>query len=262
MLEIATASPSFRLSPERWQEWTVVPEGLSQAMLEVYQHGLERGNNPQAFSKIGDGEISTVWFLCHYDLAPVNYNLGVYTDLQPIIDYFTGSFGRASLASGRGFNTTIILDPTRADKSQCLPGESPLDCELHLHRPSFAFVSLGTNQVWYPEVFEPGLREMVERLLEQGVIPILATKADNLEGDHRINLIIARLAYEYELPLWNFWLAVQPLPAYGLQADLEHLTYAESDFGNPVAMQSAWLWRNLTALQTLQAVWQGVTEKP
>lgn len=239
-----------------------MPDWLSPAMLEVYRRGQELGNNPQAFSKVGDGGISTVWFLSHYDLDPAYYNLGEYADLQSAIDYFAGSFGRVSLAAGRGFNTTIILDPARADHNLCDPDESPLDCELRLHQPSFAVLSLGTNQVWYPETFELELRLIIERLLEKGVIPILSTKADNLEGDHRINGIIARLAYEHEIPLWNFWQIVQPLPDHGLQADLEHLTYAGSDFSNPVAMQSAWPWRNLTALQTLHFISQSVVSPP
>jgi hypothetical protein len=133
---------------------------------------------------------------------------------------------------------------------------------LRTYHPSFAFVSLGTNQVWEPEIFEVGLRRIIESLLKAGVVPILSTKADNLEGDHRINRIIVGLAYEYALPLWNFWLAVQQLPTHGLQADREHLTYAYSDFGNPINFHYAWPWRNLTALQSLNTVAEGVTGQP
>jgi hypothetical protein len=258
----ATSSPIPRRLPEQWQEWSIIPENLNQAMLDVYTDGLNRGNDPHSFSKIGDGGISTIWFLNNYDLGPDYYNLGDHTDLQTVIDHFHGSFSRTSLAAGRGFNTTIILDPQRADRSQCLANESPLDCEVRIHRPGFAIISLGTNQVWYPEIFESELRTIILRLMEQGVVPILATKADNLEGDQRINLIIASLACEFDLPLWNFWLAVQPLPMHGLQADLEHLSYAGNDFSNPSVMQSAWAWRNLTALQTLQAIWQFTENVP
>ena len=101
-LATATSTPDPRLPPERWQEWPVVPDRLSPAMLEVYKRGQELGNNQQAFSKIGDGGVSTVWFLSHYDLGPAYYDLGEYADLQPVIDYFAGSFGRLSLAAGRG----------------------------------------------------------------------------------------------------------------------------------------------------------------
>jgi hypothetical protein len=240
----------------------VVPERISPSTLEIYRRGLDLGSNPQSFSKIGDGAASSVWFLTHYDLGPTFYSLGPFSDLQPVIEYFAGSFGRTSLGAGRGFNTTMILDPAYADKQQCDTGESLLDCELRLHRPSFVLFSLGTNQAWYPEVFEKELCIIIERLLEKGVVPILSTKADNREGDHRINQIIANLAFEYDLPMWNFWRAVQPLPNHGLQADLEHLTWAGPMFDDPIRMRSAWPWRNLTALQTLDAVYRGVTEQP
>jgi len=65
---------------------------------------------------------------------------------------------------------------------------------------------------------------------------------------------VVRLAREYDIPVWNFWLAIQPLPDQGLPPDHEHLTWAWSDFGNAWAMQHAWPHRNLTALQTLKAV--------
>jgi len=64
------------------------------------------------------------------------------------------------------------------------------------------------------------------------------------------------------LPLWNFWRAVQPLPSHGLQPDNEHLTYAYSDFSNLINFQFAWPWRNLTALQVLDSVYQGVSSQP
>jgi hypothetical protein len=82
----------------------------------------------------------------------------------------------------------------------------------------------------------------------------LATKADNLEGDERLNQITARLAYEYEIPLWNFWAAVQQLPGHGLQEDLSHLTFAPNDFSDPDSFTRAWPVRNLTALQLLDAI--------
>jgi len=132
--------------------------------------------------------------------------------------------------------------------------ESPLEFELRRHRPSFAIISLGTNQVWTPDVFAMELRQMVDVCIERGVVPILATKGDNLEGDHSINAIIAEVAREYEIPLWNFWLALQPLPNRGLQADCEHLTWAANDFDGPAAMAHAWLVRNLTALQELHGL--------
>jgi hypothetical protein len=85
-------------------------------------------------------------------------------------------------------------------------------------------------------------------------VPVLSTKADNVEGDDSINATIARLALEYELPLWNFWRSVQPLPNHGL-ADPDHLSsvsYANfTDFSIPNSLQYGTQMHNLTALQML-----------
>jgi hypothetical protein len=231
-------------------------------MRDLYQRSQATGNNPHAFSKIGDGEISTEWFFTAFDLGQGYYHLGPYQDLQPVIEYFAGSFGRIGIAARRGFNTARILDPSLSNSTLCESGESSLTCELRLHRPAFAILSLGTNQVWQPEEFEAGMRKILDILISKNVVPVLSTKGDNLEGDHRINKIIACLAQAYEVPLWNFWSAIQPLPNHGLQPDLEHLTYGVTDFEDTHAMQSAWTVRNLTALQVLDAVWRGVTRQP
>jgi hypothetical protein len=246
---------------EDWQAWPVIP-AVSETTRDLYQRGQESDNNPRAFSKIGDGEISTEWFFTAFDLGERYYDLGSYQDLRPVIDYFDGSFRRIGVAARRGFNTQKILDPALRDPNLCHADESPLTCELRLHRPAFAILSLGTNQVWKPEEFETGMRQILEILLAQNVVPILSSKGDNLEGDHRINRTIACLAQEYDLPLWNFWSSIQPLPNHGLQPDLEHLTYGKTDFDDAEAMQSAWAIRNLTALQLLDAVWRGVTQQP
>ena len=242
-----------------WESMPVIPQ-VSQRAVEIYRAGLRAGNNPQAFSKIGDGEISAEWFFRAFDYGSDYYDLGPYQELSPAIAYFAGSFQRDSMAARRGYNTTLILSPDAADPRFCNPGESPLVCELNLHQPSLALLSLGTNQVWSPTTFEQEMRQILDLLLQRGVVPVLSTKADNLEGDNRINKIIADLAVEYELPLWNFRLAVQPLPDHGLQADREHLTYGSFDFSDSAMLQRAWTVRNLTALQALDATWRALAQ--
>lgn len=258
-----TAIPvvSQSLGCEDWQSWPVIPV-VTQTARDLYQRGQASGNNSHVFSKVGDGEISAEWFFSAFDLGEAYYDLGPYQALHPVIDQFGGSFNRIGMAARRGFNTEKILGPSQSDPSPCEADESPLACELRLHRPIFAILSLGTNQAWKPAEFEAGMRQILDILLLQNVVPILSTKGDNLEGDHRINRTIACLADEYELPLWNFWAAIQPLPNHGLQPDLEHLTYGITDFDDKNAMQSAWTVRNLTALQALDAVWRGVTTHP
>ena len=250
-----TLAPTATLGPNDWQSLPVIP-AVSRTARQIYERGLALGNNPNAFSKIGDCESTPTWFLGDFDRNPSPYRLGEYTDLGTVILQFAGSFGRTSLAAGRGFNASSVLTALWADPAQCQPGESPLACEIRVHRPSIAFVMLGTNDRWHQDRFEGQMRLILNTLIEQGVVPILATKADNLEGDGSLNLTIARLALEYDLPLWNFWLALQPLPDHGLQPDGAHITWGHNLFDDPLEMERGWPIRNLTALQSLAAVWR------
>ena len=238
-----------------------VPTGVSDAMREVYQRGLELGNDPTHFSVIGDCQNVSSYFLAVFE-QPDEFSLGEeYAYLQPTIDYYQGSFSRVSVAVKGGFNAAAVISPLRADPKVCNPNESPLDCELRLWRPSVVIVSMETWWSQKPEdEYEKYMRRVLDRIIETGAVPIIATKADNLEGDHAINTTVAKLAYEYDIPLWNFWAAVQPLPDHGLSPDGFHLTFGRNFFDDPKRMLNAWPWRNLTALQTLDVVRRGLTE--
>jgi len=253
----AIATPDTRLPPERWQEWPVAPT-VSPRMIEIYQQGIAQGNDPTHFSKIGDCQNVASYFLSTFD-TPGDYSLGEqYAYLQNTITFFSGSWSRVSLSVEPGMNIASVLSPIWADSEQCQAGETPLACEFRVNKPSIAIISMET---WWGEqpakLYELYMRQLVENVLAQDVVPILATKADNLEGDNSINAAIARVAYDYEIPMWNFWAAVQPLPDHGLW-DGFHLTFAPNFFDDPKRMMSAWPWRNLTALQALDAVWRGV----
>lgn len=250
---LTPANSSNKLPAERWQEWPVVP-AISEHALSILREGAQNGNNPRAFSKIGDCETITEWFLGDFDKGNDSYNLGEYADLQAVIDYYQGSYGRLGVAAMRGFTAASVMNPYWRDVKQCDKNEAPLDCEIRLNHPSIALIMLGTNDVARPETFERNLRAVIEETISKKVLPILMTKADNLEGDQSLNLTTARLSVEYDIPLWNFWRAVQNLPDKGLQADKSHLTFAPNDFSNPDNMKSAWPVRNLTALQVLDEI--------
>jgi hypothetical protein len=87
---------------------------------------------------------------------------------------------------------------------------------------------------------------------------VLGTKADNIEKNHEINQTLAHLALEYQIPLWNYWAAVQPIENHGLQEDNAHITWGPNQFNDPQVMQKGWPVRNLTALQTLDSIWKTV----
>lgn len=260
-LTVETNTPKPPLEKDAWMQMPVVPTGVSDSMRDVYQRGLEMGNDPTHFSVIGDCQNVSSYFLSVYE-KPDEYSLGTkYAYLQPTIDYYQGSFSRKSAAVKGGFNAAAVMSPLRADRKVCNANESPLDCELRLWKPSVVFVSMETWWSHKPEEeYEKYMRRVLDRIIEAGAVPIIATKADNLEGDNAINATIAKLAYEYDIPMWNFWAAVQPLPDHGLTKDGFHLSFARNFFDDPVRMKSAWPWRNLTALQTLDAVHTSLSE--
>jgi hypothetical protein len=251
---LKTVNPQIApaLDPADWKNWPVLP-AISPRALEILRDGIARGNNPQVFSKIGDCESQTDWFLDAFDLGEQYYALGSYqAELAPVIAYYAGSFHRNSLAARQGFTSASLMAPIWADKQVCEKDEGPLACEYRLNHPAVAFIMLGTNDATNPKTFEKHMRDIIEYTIEQGVLPILGTKADNVEGDHSINATMARLAAEYQIPLWNYWRAVQNLPGHGLQEDGSHLTYGPPRFDDPAAMQKAWTVRNLNALQVLR----------
>jgi hypothetical protein len=258
---IPTATPKPPLEKDAWMQMPAVPTGVSDSMREVYQLGLELGNDPTRFSVIGDCQNVSSYFLSVFE-QPGEFSLGdEYAYLQPTIDYYQGSYSHVSVAVKGGFNVAAILSPLRADPKVCNPNESPLDCELRLWKPSVVFVSMETWWSEKPEEeYDKYMRRVIERILETGAVPIIATKADNLEGDHGINSTVAQIAYDYDIPLWNFWAAVQPLADKGLSPDGFHLTFGRNFFDDPKRMQNAWPWRNLTALQTLDVVRKSLTE--
>ena len=263
----ATQRPT--LMADEWMSLPVIPE-VSDTARQIYLRGQTMGRDAHAFAKIGDCQSITTFFLASFD-SPGLYRLGDYADLQETIDWYAGSFGRHSLAVRGGFNAAAILSPLRADPKQCNPDENPIACEIRLHNPSVVIISLEEWWSGQPEKYEAYMRQIIEYTIEQGVVPIVATKADNLEGNQLINQTIAQLAWEYDIPLWNFWRAVQPLPDHGLrpvtpdgEPDMFHLTHSANNyaFDSPPSRQSGWLMRNLTALQVLDAVRYGLNQQP
>jgi len=260
-LVIPTSTPKPPLEKDAWMNWPAVPTGVSDSMHDVYRLGLDLGNDPTHFSIIGDCQNVSSYFLSTFE-NPDDFSLGdEYEYLQSTIDYYQGSYSRVSVAVKGGFNAAAVISPLRADPEVCNANESPLDCELRIWRPSVVLVSMETWWSQKPEdEYEKYMRRVLDRIIETGAVPIIATKADNLEGEHAINNTVAKLAYEYDIPMWNFWAAVQPLPDKGLSDDGFHLTFGRNLFDDPVRMINAWPWRNLTALQTLDVVRKNLAE--
>ncbi len=242
---------------------------------EIFLRGQELGNRAGVFTKVGDCMTDSPHFL--YPIGRSVYVLGEYDYLQSVIAHFFttptrpdwphNSFNSPALTSVSGFTSVHILDPDWADPNLCAESESPLECEYRIVKPAVALIMLGTNDSWAitPDGFGVNLAQIVEISIEYGVIPVLATVPDDmttaasLANTQRINWIIARTAAKYDVPLLNFWKALQDLPDRGLDPDHVHLSEPENaaDF---TQIDHGWTLRNLTALQALDAVWRGAMQ--
>ena len=232
------------------------------------RRGLRLGNRAHVFSKIGDSITSFTYFLT--PIASGAYNLGSYNNLQSVIAAFSQdgtrigtSFANYSLAASGGWTTADLLDPSKANPDACAKGETPVDCELRVNKPEIALVMIGTNDLLDNDIpmFSANLNRVLTIIENHYVIPVVSTipyRRDNPALQGRVaayNEAIVRLALSHGAPLWNYWLAVEGLPANGVSNDGIHPSIppdgattifdsAHLQFGFPV--------RNLTALQVLQ----------
>jgi hypothetical protein len=195
-----------------WMTLPVQPEPGTN-LRAIYQKGLALGNNPNAFSIFGDCQAEPQEFLGVYDTDDVLVE-SLSPELQETVANFNGSFNRESSTAQDGTTPGALLwDQWHRGEYGCQFGETPVDCELRIHRPSFVIIQIGSH---FESRNTEYLRRVINQLLENGVIPILATKADNREKDNRINRDMALLSDEFNLPLWNFWASLSDLPNRGL----------------------------------------------
>lgn len=227
----------------------------------IYACGIQLKRNTRAFAKLGDCNSEAPHFLAPFD--GTTYKLGDYGYLQPVIERFAGSYSRISVAVHRGMHTWSMFDPMWADKRFCNAGEMTIDCEFRLQNPSYVIIRLGTNDWQAPALFEKNLRRIVEYAIRQGIVPILGTKADQLEGSsNQLNMIIRQVAQEYNLPLWDFELVAATIPGRGLEGDRFHMsTYYVSDFTVATGFRRGHGVQNLSALVMLDQVSQAATAK-
>lgn len=255
----STPQPPF--NSDDWANLPVIPETVSSNVRNIYLKGLSLGNRPGSFSKVGDCNSLDPYFLSYFDLGSSAYDLGAYGYLQPMIDEFNGSFKRVSEAVGNGFNTSAVLSPFRANPDDCNSGESPLQCEYRIHKPSFVFISIGTDDYLSPDKYEANLRQILDYTIQQGIVPILVTKMDDA-NQLDYNPIIAKLAYEYNIPLINLWRALQPLPDHGLLDNIHPSGYTDGfNFSEDYLTRYGWPNRNLDFLRGLYVAWTAANQE-
>jgi hypothetical protein len=237
---------------DAWKDQPVIPT-VDPSIRAIYDYGQTLGNDPHAFSIFGDCQERPADFFGVFEADPTTV-AGLSPQLQETVANFQGSFNRESPTAQDGTTPGALLwTQWHRGEYGCSFSETPVECELRIHRPSFVIIQIGTH---FESRNTEYLRKVILQLMDAGVVPILATKADNREKDERINRDMWNLAAEYDLPLWNFWAAVSDLPNRGL--------YTREDRplqGDVYLTEDASIRHRMTGLEALDAVWRVATGK-
>lgn len=173
------------------------------------------------------------------------------------VELYADSFRFKGQSVNSGLNALSVMDSFWANPNTCFSGESPLACDVRTTQPFASVVMFGANDlnVLTIEGYEVAMREIIEFLLEEDVIPILSTftvRPDvgdmRYERAIRFNGVLVRLAGEYEIPLINFWREAQLLPDRGILSDNAHLK------------QNGFELRNRLTLEMLEAIQTHIIE--
>lgn len=238
------------LDPEEWKDWPVIPI-VDSSIRAIYEYGQRLGNDPHAFSLFGDCQARPDEFFGVFETDP-DFLRTLSPDLRDTVVAFEGSFNRESPTAQDGTTPGALLwIQWHQGRFNCTFAETPVECELRIHRPSFVIIQIGTH---FESRNADYLRKIIDQLIDAGVVPILATKADNREKDERINRDMAMLALEYDLPLWNFWAAVEDLPNRGLYTRDDRPLQGEIYLTDEAARI-----HRMTGLEALNAVWRAAT---
>lgn len=262
-------------SPERLEVgmYPVVPT-LRGAMLNrvrsLVRVGRRLGNRPNVFSKIGDSITQWDFFLGQAGAGALR--LERFGNLKPAYDWYMGgnartanSFANVSLAARGGWTTRDLLDPAQWTAFGVCQNISPLECELGMTRPAVALIMIGTNDVILGDIgsFRANLNRIVTITERYGVVPILSTIPFRFDSPGRPDLVnafnqeIVKIAQAHSIPLWNYWLAIAPLPNNGVSIDGVHPSVPPDQVTvvfDDTHLQFGFTVRNLTALQVLNSL--------
>jgi hypothetical protein len=247
--------------------------GVTSHSRQIYLNGQQLGNRANVFSKVGDS--ITVATYVYYPIGWGQYNLQNYSDLQPVVYYFSSatartsnSFANDSLSADNGWTTSHILDPGRAAAGICQAGETPIQCEYRVVKPSVALIMVGTNDVAVMSGadYAFNLGRIVQTSIDMGVIPVLSTIPLRNGFDAKVsefNSIVINTARANDIPLWDYAAAMAQIPNGGLSSDGAHPSWPPGDYWQSANftyenLQYGYTMRNLTALQALDAVWRQV----
>jgi len=247
--------------------------GVNQNSIDIFRRGQTMGNRANVFTKVGDSITFTPWFLD--SVGDGLYTLDQHAYLQDAINWFIAepardenSFKHNSVAMDSGWNAYLMQNPDYANPSLCQVGETPLECEYRITRPSIALIMFGTNDVGFMDgiAFRQNMEWIVQTSIDNGVIPVISTipnRRDRQEEVPGFNRIIRDVARKYNIPLWDYNAILATLPNEGLSGDGIHPNSSprgqvgQADFTD-ANLQYGFPMRNFTALQVLNSLLQQV----
>lgn len=209
--------------PDGQTLWPLTPYGVAQ-LEKIAAKNATRAED--VFIKVGDSNTVNTNFL--HCFAGQSVNLADHSGLSPAWRYFQAGaaqgktpFDRVSLSATVGWSAGGALSGA----------PSPLQQEIDALNPRFAFVQFGTNDIQSRNIFRYAdqMTEIVELLMQQGVIPLLtsiAPRADDAAADAwvpRYNAVMRGLAQAHQLPFIDLHRELVQLPQQGLGGDRLHL---------------------------------------
>ncbi|MFN8417716.1 MAG: SGNH/GDSL hydrolase family protein [Anaerolineae bacterium] len=252
-------------------KYPILPE-LTDYSRTIWERGQKFGLRADVFTKVGDCLTSDKYkFLGRF--GSDGYDLGEYAYLQEVVTYYQqtppregqpNSFWNESIAAYKGFNAASVLDPLWQMTALCPPEDSPLACEYRLTKPALAIIMFGANDIntLTPAQFDFYLRVVVHQTIDRGILPLLSTFPGNPRSDgrsHQFNQIVYQIARDYDVPIMNLWLALQPLPDHGRERDTVYMTSTPQthvSYFTPEHLKYGYTMRNLVTLEALDLVWR------
>ncbi|MBT3241233.1 MAG: hypothetical protein HON98_10775 [Chloroflexi bacterium] len=234
-----------RMDPEDWRNWPIVPL-FSKNAIEIYERAVEAGRDPNHYSIMGDCQAPTWRMFGHFEYQSFSLP-DDYAYLQPTLDRYSGQWTRDAVTVNSGFTVASLFATAWSNRELCGAAETPIDCEIRINNSPVSLIMLGTN--WGSgrnEEFDTNLRNAVTYMIDHNVLPIIVTKGEATDPDFPLNQIMAEVAYDYDIPLWNFWAGIQDLDNHGLETELLNNIYHLSIDSYPI--------KRWTGLQTLQAL--------
>lgn len=253
---------------------TTLISGISSNARQIYLTGRARGNRGNVFTKVGD---SITWAPGNLYPFVMGYNLADHAYLSPAVNFFAGpngrgenSFGAQPIAAFPGWTTDHLLSPSANHNPACGAGETPVECAYRVDKPAVAIIMIGTNDSVTMgismETYRANLQRVVEISINNGVIPVLSTippltSAPVSDRINTINQTIRATARAYDVPLVDYYAALNSLPRKGLGADGVHPSSAPGNLNGNFDADSlnyGFPMRNLLTLQVLYELWRQV----